>query len=144
MSLVLLLDFSSIAVEGAKRAIVGVLVATKLVGMRILVELGLGERTWVEAVTYMAGLRLGSTRWGEFSFNHVSAYEHFKEAGEDIGGVRRLMELTGDAGRYWLFCHIEMICQPVVTRVVLSVALSIEEKLFALRSHDTGSTGEKT
>lgn len=63
---------------------------------------------WLDAGTCVASLRVGVVWSRRCPSKPVSAYERFKEAGEDIGGVRRLMELTGDAARCWLFYHIRM------------------------------------
>ena len=48
----------------------------------------------MEAATCVAAPVLGLIRC-KLSSSQVSAYERFNEAGEDIGGVRTLMELTG-------------------------------------------------
>ena len=87
--------------------LVVLVVAAELVGIGKLAGLGLRERLWVETVTCLAVPVLGSIKC-RLSSSQVSAYERFKEAGEDIGGVRTLMELTSDVDRYRLFCHSKM------------------------------------
>lgn len=105
MSLVLLLDFSGVAAEGGKTDAAGALEATETVGMGTLAGMGFCERFWVDAATCVAALDLGEITSGRLPSSQVSAYERFKEAGEDIGGVRTLMELTGDNAWYWLVFH---------------------------------------
>ena len=63
---------------------------------------------WLDVGTCVAALRVGVVSSRRCPSKPVSAYERFKEAGEDIADVRRLMELTGDAARCGLFYHIRM------------------------------------
>lgn len=101
-----MLDFSGVAVEEAK---------TAAVGMGTLAGLRLRERIWGEAAACVAALELGEITWGKLSSSQVSAYERFKEAGEDIGGVRTLMELVGDSVGYWLVFHKGNVSTSVVS-----------------------------
>ena len=80
-----------------------VLEAAELVGMGKLAGLGLRTRTRLEAGACEGALGVGVIWSGRCPSKPVSAYERFREAGEDIGGVRTLMELDGDAVRCWLF-----------------------------------------
>ena len=106
MSLVLLLGLSAVASEEPGMTAVESFQAAELIDKGRLAGLGLGEQACLEVVSCVGALGVGVVSSRGRSSKPASAYERFKEAGEDIGGVRTLMEVTCDAARCWgLLCH---------------------------------------
>ena len=84
------------AVPELGTAAVEALEATELVVKAQLEGLGLGEQTWLDLGGCVRASPVGVPCFCRSPSKPVSANERFKEAGEDIGGVRTLKGLDGD------------------------------------------------